>query len=428
MAFYKPEITIGLVIASIPALASMVVFLFYKKDKLALWLIVGSAFLYRLLMAVADPFLHHWDERFHALVAKNMMAEPLKPMLIADPVLPYNIWEWYNTHIWLHKQPLFLWQMATSMKLFGVETWAFRIPSVIMGTLAVYMLHETAFIWTKNRLTAYVSALLLTFSHYQLELTSGLFMLDQNDVAFAFYIGAGIWALAKYIESSYKVKWAIIIGLFAGCAVLCKWLTGLLIFGGWGIYILIAMKNIPVTKKYSHLSLAGVVALCIFLPWQLYIMKQFPEVSSYEYAYNTAHVFEPVEGHAGDNWYHIEQIKQFFRKYFFVFTFIGFVWSFRSKNTNKMFSLAATAMIVVMFAFFTFAQTKMPSFTYPVAGLLLIFTAHGMATFSTFLFKFLLKNRLITYQPYILLALLLIVSKLSIKPSTIRNYRRPIRY
>ncbi|MBP7399885.1 MAG: hypothetical protein KA954_09890, partial [Chitinophagales bacterium] len=73
----------------------------------------------RILFNSFFPYLHDWDERFHALVAKNMMTHPFTPMLRANPVLPYDETSWTDGHIWLHKQPLFLWQMALSMKIFG---------------------------------------------------------------------------------------------------------------------------------------------------------------------------------------------------------------------------------------------------------------------------------------------------------------------
>ncbi len=63
----------------------------------------------------SDFFLHFWDERYHALVAKNLIKHPLIPTLYDDPILPYNYKNWTESHIWVHKQPLPLWTMAASM-------------------------------------------------------------------------------------------------------------------------------------------------------------------------------------------------------------------------------------------------------------------------------------------------------------------------
>ena len=96
VVFYSLETFVGLFIASVPAMISLYTFFYLKKTKTSLWLIILSAFLLRLLLSALDPFLHNWDERFHVLVAKNMMQ------------FPFNYTDWSSNNIWLHKQPLFL--------------------------------------------------------------------------------------------------------------------------------------------------------------------------------------------------------------------------------------------------------------------------------------------------------------------------------
>ncbi len=50
------------------------------------------------LFVLFDGFLHTWDERYHALVSKNMMHNPLLPALYRTPVLPYDFREWSSNH------------------------------------------------------------------------------------------------------------------------------------------------------------------------------------------------------------------------------------------------------------------------------------------------------------------------------------------
>ena len=57
--------------------------------------------------------------------------------------------------------------------------------------------------------------------------------MDQIRVAFGFYVLASIWAFAEYYNSN-KTYWTLLIGFFAGCAVLNKWLPGLIVYGAWG--------------------------------------------------------------------------------------------------------------------------------------------------------------------------------------------------
>lgn len=239
MAIYSPDVLSRLIIASIPALVSFHYFIVLKKERTAIFLLLLSAFVLRLLLISLDPYLQDWDERFHALVAKNMTIQPFTPMLRTHPIMEYDRGAWCCNHIWVHKQPLFLWQMAISMKLLGVNILSLRLPSVLLGTASVFFTYEIAKYWTRNLNVAFFSALLLTFSFYQLELTSGRFSLEHNDVAFMSYVTASIWSFLKLIQNDYSLKWAVLIGLFVGCAILTKWLTGLLIFGGWGLYLLL---------------------------------------------------------------------------------------------------------------------------------------------------------------------------------------------
>jgi 4-amino-4-deoxy-L-arabinose transferase len=58
------------------------------------------------LYASGDDYLHAWDERFHALVAKNLMAHPLRPTLYDTPLLPYDYRDWQEAEVWLHKPTL----------------------------------------------------------------------------------------------------------------------------------------------------------------------------------------------------------------------------------------------------------------------------------------------------------------------------------
>src|SRR5690554_3270454 len=88
-----------------PAIGILVlsVLLFHsKKDKSALITLVCGIVMLGFFMANLDPFLVLWDEQYHALVAKNIVSNPLKPMLYADPVLPYDFADWTKNHIWLH--------------------------------------------------------------------------------------------------------------------------------------------------------------------------------------------------------------------------------------------------------------------------------------------------------------------------------------
>src|SRR5690606_15243238 len=267
--------TLGLLLTSLPILASLWLYTRTPYKRLAINWLLGGALLVRLLMISLDPYLQDWDERFHALVARNMMTEPFRPMLFDHPVFPYGIDQWWNSHIWVHKQPLFLWQMALSMKILGVGTFALRLPSAIMGVIMVKMIHDIGLRWTRSADVAFLSALLATTSWYTLEMISGWNSLEHNDLARTFYVTAGIWAWVRGLDSEKKWTWAAITGLFVGCAVLVKWLTAFLVFGGWGLYLLMTPALRFDRIAWLRLAVAFGVSPPAFLPWLLYILRDF---------------------------------------------------------------------------------------------------------------------------------------------------------
>ncbi|HQW96480.1 MAG TPA: hypothetical protein PLU58_11790 [Saprospiraceae bacterium] len=64
--------------------ASLLAFL-KKKYHLALFCILTTGLVVRIFSSL-DPMVHTWDERYHALVAKNMIDRPLEPRLYKESV------------------------------------------------------------------------------------------------------------------------------------------------------------------------------------------------------------------------------------------------------------------------------------------------------------------------------------------------------
>lgn len=351
--------------------------LVFMKRNAALYAIFLAGLSLRIYMAFLDPMLHDWDERFHALVAKNMIVHPFKPMLYIHQYFTTDLYNWTFNHIWLHKQPLFLWQMALSMKLFGVSEIAMRLPSVIMGSLMILLVYRICILATGNKVAALLSALLLCFNNYYLNLISGREGMDHNDVAFGFYILASFWAYAEYLRRPMW-RWVILIGLFAGGAVLNKWLTGIIVFAPWGVQTIISFLQTR-KLKLTHLLTAIAVCVIVFLPWQLYILYKFHDIALYEYTYNTKHIWEIVEGHAGDTWIYLNSFPDYFGWYANYLVPIGTVWVFFLKPVKWNYRLLLILPTVIVFCFFSFlAQTKIRGYFFMMAPFCIILAGIGL--------------------------------------------------
>ena len=346
------------------------------KTKYIIALLVIAGFGLRLFMARADPYLHDWDERFHALVAENMMHHPFTPMLRVNPVIPYNPYNWCDNHIWVHKQPLFLWQMALSMRISGVSERTMRLPSVLMGTLMILLLFRIAVLFTGNRLTSLIAAGLLAFSNVFINLSAGIQGQDHNDLAFCFYVLASIWAYTEYIRSP-KWYWVLLVGLFSGCAVLNKWLLGWLVFLGWGVHCLLRIRKERMRKEWLHLVIALFVSCVIFLPWQWYIFHAFPKEAAYEMAFNRRHITEALEGHDGTVFYYVSHFYAVFGNGCWLLLVPGMMAALLQQQAlNRYLLVSFLVEILFVFCFFSFAvKSKGYNYFLFVAPLCLLFIA-----------------------------------------------------
>lgn len=416
MVFYKYETLVALIVVSLPAIGASYFYFNKNKHQTGMALLLLSAFLLRILMITLDPYLHEWDERYHALVAKHMIEMPFEPMLFAKHIMAFNPNDWAYTHIWVHKQPLFLWQMAISMKIFGVNTFGLRLPSALLGTIMVWLTYDICRKWIEDKQVAFIAAFLSAFAHYTLELISGAISLDHNDLAFVFYMTCCFWAFTRYVHSDFKMKWALLIGVFAGLSILNKWLVGLLIFGGWVVYLFSSSYRLDY-KKYVHLGVSIVVACIVFIPWQIYIRHAFPVESAIAFEYNRKHLSDDL-GHPGNGFFHFKFLRTAYNNVLLIFFGVGLGWILSSKNANRNISGAFLSMIAAIFLFFSFfVATKMPAFVYPVSGLVLIIAASGFYGSFGLLFKYLDLSSL--HRRQILFILTLGLAYISLKPMEI---------
>jgi len=337
--------------------------LFYKENvKWSLFILFLATFTLGLFMGILDQYLNYWDEQYHVLVAKNMMNSPFSPMLYKNDVLNNSSLSWVGCQIWLHKQPLFLWQMALSMNIFGVTPLAARIPSILMHALMLLMIFKIG----KNMLgsirVGYYAAFLFATSNFIIEMVSGYRTCDHNDMAFLFYVTASIWAWTEYIQKP-NWNWILLIGLFAGGAVLNKWLPGLLVFGGWGVTILASKTERKQIMSYLHIMAAFGVSVAVFLPWQVYTHLRFPVEASYEYNLNLKHFSMPIENHGGSWNFYFENLDMLYGEgdIMPIALILGLILLlFRAQNNR--YRLFVVTSIVSVYGFYSFAATKMYSF------------------------------------------------------------------
>ncbi|MDG1147233.1 MAG: glycosyltransferase family 39 protein [Crocinitomicaceae bacterium] len=358
---------------------------FKKSEKIGLTFLFIGAIALGYFASNLNHFLEIWDEQFHALVAKNMSKEPFSPKLFPEVVLPYQYTNWTNNYIWLHKQPLFLWQMALSIKLFGATEFAVRFPSIILHAIIPLFVYRIGKI-TLNKEIGFIAAVLITTSYFPLELITGRYATDHNDISFLFYVTGSFWAWFEY-QRSKDFKYLIFIGLFSGCAVLVKWLMGLIIYVIWTITNLISYRLLFLKKAYSlPLIQASSISLLVFLPWQFYIHWRFPKEASYELNLNGQHFFNAIEGHSGDFTFHFTDGLSILYGSGDAVPFLlltGLILAIQKCN-NLNSRLFIGTSVVFTYLFFSFAATKMIAFPLTVMPFMYL----GLATLIYFVIDF----------------------------------------
>lgn len=330
-------------------------------DRQAVLLLLGSALVMRFFAALLDPYLNMWDESVHVLVAKNMGQDPFKPMLFREEALGLRQNNWIEGHLWLHKQPMFLWLMAISIKVLGPSVLSARLPSVLLTTAWVYFTYGMGrALYGRN--VAFMAALLMTFTNWTLSQAAGFDPTDHNDAAFVTFVGGSLWAWYAVLPSRPR-RGTWLIGIFVGCAVLTKWLTGLLVFGGWGLAVLLDRTDRPGDAKRLVKALA--IAAAIAAPWQIYAWLRFPVEMGFEMDYNSRHFSEVLEGHSGTSAFYFEVMREKlfpFEPYTLCLMLLMALLALRHVR-ERAHALVTT---IGLLSFFTAAASKMAGYMLPV--------------------------------------------------------------
>jgi 4-amino-4-deoxy-L-arabinose transferase-like glycosyltransferase len=342
----------------------------YKKENTALALIgilIGGLLL--RLGVSTDPFLHCWDERYHALVAKHLMSRPFFPTLYETPLLPYDYRTWTGNYIWLHKQPLPLWGMALSMKLFGINEFAVRIPSILLSTASIYLTFRIAKAFTQSDRISLLAAFLHAINGLIIEITGGRVATDHIDLFFLFFIELGVFFACRYMNKQTLLN-CFLIGISIGLAILCKWLTALIVVPIW---LIISFQRQHVYRTAFHLFVILLSAVVIFLPWELYIHSRFPLEASWEAASYSKHVTQVLNQQSGGYFYFAEKVAIVFNEFFPLI--IGWhIYALIKKKYNA-YTVSLLVWFFIPVIFFSIAKTKMQAYILFTGPALFILTA-----------------------------------------------------
>ena len=345
----------GIVTISTCLIAYWMSYLFANKNlytKAFILIILGGLIL-RIYVS-SDGYLHEWDEKYHALVAKNMMQHPLKPTLIENPVLGYDYKNFTANHIWLEKGPIPLLAISLSLKLFGLSEFSVRIPSIILSLLAVYLTYLIALMLFDNK-TALLAAFFHSINGYLIELAGGRYSSDHVETAFLFYTELSIFLVAFYIVKKRSVYISVLIGLATGLAILSKWFPALLVFPVWIIGVYFSKIN-SFKLFFLDLIIAFVTVVILVLPYEVFTLINYQTEASYVikkflFAYTTT-----VDDHSAPWYYYINQIGIIFGEIIFIPLLLSLIQLAKKPINWRIIFLSSWWLIPTVI--FSVAETK----------------------------------------------------------------------
>ncbi len=325
------------------------------KYTLLLIIIIGA---FARIQQISTPQLHNWDEKHHALVAKNLIKTPLKPVLYKSPVLPYKIDDWTANHVWLSKPPLALWMMASSIKLFGTHAIAVRLPSFLLSLIGILLIFYSGKLLFGIK-TGLISAFLFAIHGPLIDLANGRISSDHVEHTFIilFLLSIVLTQLLVKMERQ-KLSMAFLIGTVIGLAFITKWHIAFFTYPIIAGFILVQPKVKPQQK---HLLLLIIILSACIIPsiWLAYIYTNYTVETMSIIQGLVSPMTNIIQGHGAPWYYYLYKLSSVYGFFIFIPLLFLTVQLFKKFNPNLFLILL---WILIPYIIFSVAETK--RFTY----------------------------------------------------------------
>jgi 4-amino-4-deoxy-L-arabinose transferase len=326
-----------------------------RPTALRLALIVVAALLIRLDPA-RQSSLHAWDEQFHAVVAKNLIAHPWMPTLYERPLVAPDVGMWPEGHVWLHKPPFAMWLMALSMSGLGVSALAMRLPSVLLSTLGVVL----TFIVGRRVFNQRIGLLAASFQAVNgllVALASGRRVAEHVDTALITLIQIGMCAAIAWPPARRRWVGAAIAGAAMGAAFLTKSFPALLIVG---VAAVAWFDRRSLASLGARLGILLAAAIAVAAPWTIHAAVHYPVESQASTAYALLHLTTVVEGHGGVWWSYLKMMPEYFGELIYI-PAIWFVVKACGRDADQL-QRGLLAWFAAPYLIFSLVPTKLPGF------------------------------------------------------------------
>lgn len=190
-------------------------------------------------------------------------AESAREMIVSGDYLSVQI----DFKPFPQKPPLFFWLQALSMKVFGINEFAARLPNVICGILSLFMLY-----YFGRRIYSHRFGLLWNLSYGAAILPFFFFRSGIIDPWFNLFIFLGIVLFIFYFDpgkQDIRLRNLLLSSLFLGLAVMTKGPVATLIFL-LCFTVFLVLKRFRISTTFGHVLLFILVVSLVGGSWFIF--------------------------------------------------------------------------------------------------------------------------------------------------------------
>jgi 4-amino-4-deoxy-L-arabinose transferase-like glycosyltransferase len=169
---------------------------------------------------------------------------------------------------YLDKPPFLFWASSLSMFLFGMNDFAFRLPSILMAVIAIYSTYKFTLLYYQKEI-ATLSALVIATSQAMFLITHDV----RTDTMLMCWVILGIWKFASWLQNK---NWISLIIAFSaiGFGMMTKGPIALMVPIFSFVPHLIIHKQYKLLFRWEYL-IGLVIIIILLLPMDIGLYQQF---------------------------------------------------------------------------------------------------------------------------------------------------------
>ena len=288
--------------------------------------------------------------------------------------------DWITPHyfgkLWFDKPPMFYWESAACIRLFGPNEFGCRFPSAVLAVGLVglvYLLAAHDF----GKRAGWVSAIVAATCFEQIILAHAAV----TDMTLAFCLIASLYAYRRWFDASGRARfgWMALCGAMMGFGMLTKGPVAIVLLGVTFIVQLGWERQLR--RLFGLDVLLGIVALAIIgFPWYIAMLRLHHDafVQGFLQQNNITRFLRPEHGSQTGAWYsHFINIPILFGLFFpWSLFIIPAIWAKWRANAGARL---LAVWFVVVFVFFSLSSTVLPTYIFPAFPACAIFVGAFLA-------------------------------------------------